>query len=106
MGALADNPFAGTWSAFADAGLLVQALIDRADDDPLPVLVDLRTPDELDFDSRVTVAHPTIEYLRADAPGLDVGATLTVKDVRYRVRNPPRATGDGAHMTADLEAIA
>lgn len=105
MGASADNPFDGVWDAFADAGLLDQAWVEQAGGDPLPVMVDLRTPDELEFDSRVTVSRPTIEYRCTDAPDLDVGTTLTVNGVRYRVRNPPRAHDDGVHMTADLEVI-
>lgn len=103
MGAPADDPFGGIWEVFSDAGLLDEALIDQADAEPQPVMVDLRTPDELDFDSRVTVSVPTIEYRRVDAPSLDTGSTLTVKGTRYRVRNPPRANADGIHMIADLE---
>lgn len=105
MGTPADDPFGGIWSVFGDAGLLDEALIDQGGGDPLSTLVDLRTPDELEFDSRVTVSVPTIEYRHVDAPMLDVGSTLTIKLVRYRVRNPPRRQDDGIHMTADLEVI-
>lgn len=105
MGAPADSPFDGIWDAFADAGLLDEASIDRDGGEPLVIMVDLRTPDEVEFDSRITAHRPMIDYRRVDAPDLNVDSYLTVKGIRYRVRNPPRDLGDGVHLQADLEVV-
>jgi hypothetical protein len=109
MGTPADSPFDGIWDAFGDAGLLDAATIERDGDrdggEPLVIMVDLRTPDEVEFDSRVTAHKPMIDYRRADSPDLDVDSYLTVRGIRYRVRNPPRDLGDGIHLQADLEVV-
>ncbi|MDQ7981354.1 hypothetical protein QYH69_29410 [Paraburkholderia sp. SARCC-3016] len=101
----ADSPFDGIWDAFGDAGLLDAAMIDRDGGEPLVIMVDLRTPDEVEFDSRITTHKPMIDYRRVDAPELAVDSTLTVRGIRYRVRNPPRDLGDGVHLQADLEVV-
>ena len=102
MATPADDPFAGVWDAFSDAGLLDEALIDRGDAEPLSIMVDLRMPDEPEFEGQVTAYEPHIEFRLSDAPSLAKGSTMTIKNVQYRVIRAPRRTEDGVHAVAYL----
>ncbi|KWC82759.1 hypothetical protein WL58_17975 [Burkholderia cepacia] len=90
------------WAAIAAVGMLKTAQVDGVVD---PVQIGFEAPDLLELGSQVTVAEYQIEYRAQDLPDLARGTELTIEGVRYRVRRPPRRTGDGYFMIADLEEV-
>lgn len=90
------------WSAFAAVGMLKTAYVDGSADG---VQVGLVTPDMLELDAQATGAEYQIEFQTSDLSDLARGTSLTIDTLTYRVRRPPRRTGDGFFSVADLELV-
>ncbi|MFM0283195.1 hypothetical protein P0D75_34840 [Paraburkholderia sediminicola] len=95
--------FGGIWEALEDVGLLVTASVPQEGGPARDVQVSFSCPDEIELDGRVTVADYRIEYQTSDLPDLRKEANLTIRDVNYRVKRPPRRKSDGCFSVAELE---
>ena len=88
--------------AFSAAGMLNCAL--RSDAmPPATFSAGFVQPDQLILGDAVQSSEIEIEYQTADAPNLKVGERLVICGSTFRVRQPPKKTGDGFFSRAELE---
>lgn len=66
--------------------------------------VSFSRPDEVVLDGMVHTTDYTIEYQAADIE-LQRGYVLRIKGVDYKVRQTPKAKGDGTFVIAMLEVL-
>lgn len=84
------------WPAFAQAGMLVDAVVAMAGcPQELPVKVLLQRPDVQLVDGALSTDW-MIEYQANDLPSLTEGDELVINDTLYRVRQAP-IVDDGAN---------
>lgn len=92
------------WSAFANAGMLVDAVCQSGNVGTVSVKVGFSQPDQVVLDGMVHSTDYSIEYQRADV-ALRRGDTVTINSTAYTVRQTPQQKGDGFFMTALLEKV-
>ena len=94
------------WAAFADAGMLALATsVDIGGTVYENVYIGLTEPDEIFQETGTQHTHYQAEYQTTALPGLNVGDTITIDSVEYRVKTPPRLQRTGWYSLCDLERV-
>lgn len=92
------------WPAFKQAGMLDVATYQGPIGPALDFDVGFKRPDQVVLDGMVHTTDYSIEYM-ASAVELKRGFIITVEGVQYKVRQTPKANGDGEFVTALLETV-
>lgn len=92
------------WPAFKGAGMLDVAVYQPLNGVAVPFDVSFSRPDEIVMDGMVHTTDYTIEYQAGDIE-LQRGHVLRIKGVDYKVRQTPKAKGDGTFVIAMLEVV-
>lgn len=92
------------WPAFKGAGMLDVAVHQPLNGVAVPFDVGFSRPDNVVLDGMVHTTDYSIEYQAADIE-LRRGDVLRIGGVAYKIRQTPRAKGDGSFSIAMLEEV-